>query len=227
MTAVSHKTFKYYDVIVAMFVTVLIVSNIVSTKLIGTGPLLFDAGTILFPFAYIIGDVLTEVYGYKRARRTIWLGFYSLLVLSVTLLLVQALPGASGWENQTAYESILGFVPRIALASLCGYIVGEFANSFVLAKLKVRTAGKQLWLRTISSTVVGSAFDTIVFSVIAFGGMLTSSELLQLIATVYGIKLAVEVVCTPITYAVVGYLKKAEGADVYDRNTNFSPFARD
>ncbi len=227
MTAVSAKTFKYYDVIVAMFVTVLIVSNIVSTKLIGSGPLLFDAGTILFPFAYIIGDVLTEVYGYKRARRTIWLGFYSLLVLSMTLLLVQALPAASGWENQTAYESILGFVPRIALASLCGYIVGEFANSFVLAKLKVRTAGKQLWLRTISSTVVGSALDTVVFSVIAFGGMLTSSELLQLIATVYGIKLAVEVVCTPITYAVVGYLKKAEGADVYDRNTNFSPFARD
>ncbi len=227
MTAVSAKSFKYYDVIVAMFVTVLIVSNIVSTKLIGSGPLLFDAGTILFPFAYIIGDVLTEVYGYKRARRTIWLGFYSLLVLSVTLLLVQALPAASGWENQAAYESILGFVPRIALASLCGYIVGEFANSFVLAKLKVRTAGKLLWLRTITSTVVGSALDTIVFSVIAFGGMLTSSELVQLIATVYGIKLAVEIVCTPVTYVVVGYLKKAEGADVYDRNTNFSPFARD
>ncbi len=227
MTAVSAKSFKYYDVIVAMFVTVLIVSNIVSTKLIGSGPLLFDAGTILFPFAYIIGDVLTEVYGYKRARRTIWLGFYSLLVLSVTLLLVQALPAASGWENQAAYESILGFVPRIALASLCGYIVGEFANSFVLAKLKVRTAGKLLWLRTITSTVVGSALDTIVFSVIAFGGMLTSSELLRLVATVYGIKIAVEIVCTPVTYVVVGYLKKAEGADVYDRNTNFSPFARD
>lgn len=227
MTSISSHTFKYYDIIVAMFVTVLIVSNIVSTKLIGSGPLLFDAGTILFPFAYIIGDVLTEVYGYKRARRTIWLGFYSLLVLSVTLLVVQALPGAESWENQAAYETILGFVPRIALASLCGYVIGEFANSLVLAKLKVRTNGRLLWLRTISSTVIGSGLDTVVFSIIAFGGILSGAELWQLIVTVYGIKLFVEIICTPVTYLIVGYLKKAEGVDVYDRKTNFSPFARD
>jgi uncharacterized integral membrane protein (TIGR00697 family) len=219
------KELKYYDVIVAIFVAVLLISNIVSTKLTSVGPLLFDAGTILFPFAYIFGDILTEVYGYKRARRTIWLGFVSLLIMSVTLLIVQALPAADVWDNQSAYESILGLVPRIALASLCGYLVGEFANSFVLAKLKVKTNGRMLWLRTISSTVVGSALDTLVFSVIAFSGILPASELWQLVATVYGIKLFVEIVCTPVTYVVVGWLKKAEGIDVYDRDTNFSPFS--
>lgn len=221
------KQYKYYDVIVAVFVAVLLISNIVSVKLTSIGPLLFDAGTILFPFAYIIGDVLTEVYGYKKARRTIWLGFVSLLVLSVTLIIVQALPPDPSWGNQQAYEAILGLVPRIALASLCGYLVGEFANSIVLAKLKVRTKGRWLWLRTISSTVIGSGLDTVVFSVIAFGGILTGSELWQLIATVYSIKLFVEIVCTPITYAVVGWLKRAEKVDVYDRHMNFSPFATD
>lgn len=222
----TEKRYKYYDLIVAIFVATLLVSNVASTKLTAFGPFLFDAGTILFPFAYIIGDVLTEVYGYKRARRTIWLGFVSLLILSVTLLLVQILPAASIWENQDAYEAVLGFVPRIALASLCGYLVGEFSNSFVLAKLKVRTEGRFLWVRTISSTIIGSGLDTVVFSIVAFAGLLTAAELWQLIATVYGIKLFVEVLCTPITYVVVGWLKSAEKTDVYDRTTNFSPFAK-
>ena len=180
----------------------------------------------MFPIAYIIGDILTEVYGYKKARRTIWLGFVSLLLMSVTLLIVQALPAADVWENQAAYETILGFVPRIAFASLCGYLVGEFANSIVLAKLKVRTNGRWLWLRTIGSTILGSGLDTVVFSVIAFGGILSGAELWQLIATVYGIKLFVEIACTPVTYVVVGWLKRTEHSDVYDKTTNFSPFAR-
>jgi len=221
------KQYKYYDAIVAIFVAVLLISNIVSVKLTSFGPLLFDAGTILFPFAYIIGDVLTEVYGYKKARRTIWLGFVSLLLMSLTLLVVQALPPDNSWGNQAAYEAILGLVPRIALASLCGYLVGEFTNSIILAKLKVKTNGRFLWSRTISSTVIGSGLDTVVFSLIAFGGLLTGSELWQLIATVYGIKLFVEIICTPITYAVVGWLKRVEHSDVYDRDTNFSPFTRE
>lgn len=229
ISAMIGKTssYKYLDVITGLFVAVLIISNIASTKVVSLGGLLFDGGTILFPLAYIFGDILTEVYGYARARRVIWTGFMALLMTVVTLALVQYLPPAPDWPNQSAYESVLGFIPRIAAASAIAYLLGEFLNSYVLAKMKLRSKGRNLWQRLLGSTVVGQAVDTVVFTVIAFGGTMPAGSLLNIITTVYVMKLAVEVALLPITYRVVALLKKRERSDVFDKKTDFTPLALD
>jgi len=226
-TLPKNQALKYFDYIVGLFVAVLIISNIVSTKLVGIGPFVLDGGTFLFPLAYIFGDIFTEVYGYGRARRAIWTGFAALVLLTVTLILVQFLPSAHGWNNQAAYTTILGFVPRIVISSICGYLAGEFVNSYVMAKMKLFTNGKYLWTRTVGSTIAGEGVDTIVFSTIAFYGVISNSELLNLIGTIYVAKVAVEIIFTPITYRIVHFLKQHEGVDVYDTKTDFTPFALD
>ncbi len=220
----NKKGEKYFGPITGFFVGVLLISNIASTKILILGPFTFDGGTILFPLSYIFGDILTEVYGFKRARKVIWTGFASALVMSIVFAIVGFLPAAQGWENQAAYDAILGVIPRIVLASLIAYFAGEFANSFTLAKMKIMTKGKHLWARTIGSTVVGQAVDTILFSAIAFWGELPIEIFIALVVSNYVFKVGIEVLFTPITYAVTDFLKKEEGMDVYDHNTNFSPF---
>ncbi len=221
---VGAKAFRYYDLIMAAFVTVLLVSNIVSTKITHLGPFSFDAGTLLFPLAYIFGDVLTEVYGYARSRRVIWVGFAANLLMSAIIMLVGALPAAEGWPFQESYMNVLGLTPRIVIASLVAYWAGEFSNSFVLAKMKLATKGRFLWTRTIGSTIVGEAVDTAIFATVAFLGVLPSSLLVTVIISNYVFKVGVEIVFTPLTYLIVGGLKRAEGVDYYDRKTNFNPF---
>lgn len=217
--------YKYLDIITALFVAILLISNIASTKITSFGFLTFDAGTILFPLAYIMGDVLTEVYGFARARRVIWIGFTCNILMALIFMVVTVLPPAADWPNQKAFEMILGLTPRIVAASMVAYFVGEFLNSFVLAKLKVGTKGKYLWMRTIGSTLVGELFDTVLFIGIAFWGVLPISVLISLVISNYIFKVAVEVLFTPVTYAVVTALKKNEHQDFYDYKTNFNPFA--
>lgn len=220
----TNKTFKFYDVVSMLFVAVYLISQVTSAKLFALGPFQFPGAIVIFPISYIFGDILVEVYGYARTRRTIWVGFVSAILMAATFWLVEKLPSAPGWLNQEAYEKILGIVPRVVLGSVVGYFVGEFVNSFVMAKLKVFTDGKHLWMRTISSTLVGQAFDTIAFVLIAFSNMMPMSVLFKLSASVYAFKVLYEALATPLTYAIVGYLKRVEGVDVYDRGTNFSPF---
>lgn len=215
---------RYYDIILGIFIAVLLISNVTSAKIIQLGPFTFDGGTILFPLAYIFGDILTEVYGYKKSRRIIWLGFFANILMAVVFILVGKLTPAAGWENQAAYEAILGWVPRIVIASLIAYWAGEFTNSIVLAKMKILTKGKWLFTRTIGSTIVGQIVDTGLFCLIAFWGQMTSSLLLAVIISNYIFKVSVEIIFTPITYAIVGFLKKKEKIDVYDYGTNFNPF---
>lgn len=222
------KTYRYLDLITALFVVVLVVSNIASTKVVLFGPFTFDGGTLLFPLAYIFGDVLTEVYGYKRSRRVIWTGFFLLLLAALTFGLVSALPTPTDEFSQKsaeAFSTILGLVPRIVLASLVAYWVGEFANSYILARLKVATQGRFLALRTIGSTLVGQGLDTAIFLLIAFYGVWDNSLLWTVFVSNYIFKVGIEVLFTPITYAVVGFLKRAENEDYYDHDTRFNPFA--
>ncbi|MBA3426095.1 MAG: queuosine precursor transporter [Rubrobacter sp.] len=218
-TGYSHR----YVIIVAIFVTCLIVANITAVKLIGVFGLVFDAGTIIFPISYIFGDVLTEVYGFRRARQVIWLGFLCNLLAVGAISLGGVLPSASFWEGQAAYEQILGYAPRLLAASFAAYLIGELANSFVLARMKVATEGRWLWSRTIGSTVVGQGFDSLVFVLIAFTGTIPTSALVSVILTQWILKSAYEALATPFTYLVVGRLKRAEGVDVYDRDTSFNP----
>lgn len=218
------RYYRYIDLVTAAFVGVLIISNIASTKIVQMGPFSFDGGTILFPLAYIFGDVLTEVYGYRRSRRVIWTGFAWIVIAAAVFAIVDALPPAEGWDLQASYHSILGQAPRIVLASLLAYLAGEFSNSFVLAKLKVATAGKWLWMRTIGSTLVGEAVDTIVFLLVAFWGVLTPELLTAVMVSNYVFKVGVEVLFTPVTYRVVNLLKRLEKEDYFDRGTNFNPF---
>jgi len=217
-------SFKYLDIITALFVAVLLISNIASTKIAKVGLLTLDGGTLLFPLTYIFGDVLTEVYGYGRSRRVIWLGFAGAVLMSLTFYVIGALPSANGWDNQTAYLAILGQTPRIVAASLAAYFVGEFSNSFILAKMKILTKGKWLWMRTIGSTLVGELLDSLIFVSIAFIGVLPRELILELIVANYLFKTSIEIVFTPATYLIVGFLKKREKEDYYDRKTNFSPF---
>ncbi len=222
------KTYRYLDLITAFFVVVLIVSNIASTKVVLLGPFTFDGGTLLFPLAYIFGDVLTEVYGYKKSRRVIWTGFFLLLLSTLTLGLVNTLPApadAFSQKSAEAFAAILGLVPRIVLASLVAYFVGEFVNSYILARLKVATNGRWLALRTIGSTLVGQGLDTALFLLIAFYGVWDNSLLWTVFVSNYVFKVGIEVLFTPLTYTVVGFLKRAEQEDYYDRNTNFNPFS--
>jgi queuosine precursor transporter len=210
-------------IITALFVTCLITANVITTKLVGLGFLVVPAAIIVFPLSYIFGDVLTEVYGYSTARRVIWLGFLCNLVFVFFAWIGQILPPASFWENQTAYVSILGAAPRILLASFLGYLVGEFANSIVLSKLKVRTQGRWLWVRTISSTVVGEGLDTAIFLTAAFAG--TSSFMPMMIIYHWSAKVLIEIAATPLTYLLVGWLKKEEGIDNFDNKISFNPFS--
>ena len=221
---VQTKTFRHLDTITALFVAVLLISNITSTKILDFGIFTFDGGTLLFPLSYIFGDILTEVYGYGRSRKVIWLGFISAALMSITLMLVGALPPAADWPYQDAYEQILGLTPRIVLASLIAYFAGEFSNAVVLAKLKVMTQGRWLWTRTIGSTLIGQGIDTMLFVAIAFTGVVPGSLLAALILSNYVFKCGVEVLFTPITYWVTGWLKQQEHEDYFDRDTNFNPF---
>jgi hypothetical protein len=223
----SHtRSYKWIDLVTAAFVAVLLISNVASTKILQLGPFSFDGGTILFPLAYIFGDVLTEVYGYRRSRRVIWTGFFWILAAAGIFSLVDILPPAQGWTLQSSYHSILGQTPRIVIASLVAYFAGEFSNSTVLAWMKVLTRGKWLWTRTIASTLVGEGVDTILFLTIAFLGVLPPVLLTAVFISNYIFKVGVEVVFTPVTYQVVNRLKKAEKEDYFDRGTNFNPFSR-
>lgn len=216
--------YRYYDLVVGAFVAVLLISNIASAKFLVLGPFTFDGGTLLFPVSYIFGDILTEVYGYRDARRVIWIGFTAAALMAGVLALVGALPPAPGWENQQAYRAILGTTPRIVLGSLLAYWVGSFSNAYVLAKLKLATRGRWLWLRTISSTLVGEGVDSVIFILVAFLGTIPVTTLWLAIVSNYVFKCGVEAVMTPVTYWVVAKLKHGEQRDTYDTETNFSPF---
>ncbi|HET9015220.1 MAG TPA: queuosine precursor transporter [Thermomicrobiaceae bacterium] len=217
-----------FVLIAALFVTALITANIVAVKLVDVGGLVVPAGTVtLFPLSYLFGDVLTEVYGFRRARLVIWLGFLCNLIAVLAIYVTMILPAASFWHGQAAYEQILGYTPRLLVGSFAAYLVGEFANSFILAKLKILTRGRWLWTRTIGSTLVGEGLDSLIFITIAFVGTVTTGELVQTMVTAWLLKSAYEVAATPLTYAVVGYLKRSEGVDVYDYTTNFSPLRLD
>lgn len=218
----DNKNYKYLGSISVFFVSVLLISNIASTKIVDFGIFTFDAGTLLFPLSYIFGDILTEVYGYKRSRKVIWLGFAMALLMSLVLMIVNFLPPASDWGNQEAYEKILGVTPRIVLASLVAYTLGSFSNAFVLAKMKIWTKGKKLWARTIGSTLVGELVDSSLFILIAFLGILPNALLVTLIISNYVFKTLIEILFTPLTYKIVAFLKIKEGEDYYDTDTDFN-----
>jgi uncharacterized integral membrane protein (TIGR00697 family) len=209
-------------IIIAVFITCLITANIIAVKVITLGPFTLPAAIFVFPISYIFGDVLTEVYGYRVARRVIWIGFLCNLIFVFFAWIGQLLPSASFWGDQGAYESILGYTPRLLAASLAGYLVGEFINSFVLAKMKVLTAGRWLWSRTIGSTILGQGFDTSIFITAAYIG--TSSSVPTMILHHWFFKVAIEAIFTPVTYLIVGWLKRKEGIDTYDRDTKYNPF---
>ncbi len=217
-----QKNYKYFTYITVFFVAVLMISNIVSVKIVDLGFFTFDAGTLLFPLSYIFGDILTEVYGYKKSREVIWLGFAMTFLMSLIFIIVKYLPAAEGWELGESYNNILGFTPRIVFASLVAYLLGSFSNAIVLAKMKVWTNGRKLWARTISSTLVGELLDSVVFIFIAFIGILPISLIITLIISNYIFKTLIEVIFTPITYKVVAFLKKNEGEDYYDKDTKFN-----
>lgn len=217
------KVSFWFVVIASVFVTSLITANIIAVKLILFLGFLVPAGIIVFPLSYLFGDVLTEVYGYGAARRVIWLGFACNLLAVIAIYIGGIAPAAPFWTQQAAYNSILGFTPRLLLASFTAYLVGEFANSFVLAKLKIATKGRWLWTRTIGSTLIGEGLDTLIFISIAFWGIIPANMMLEAILTQWIFKVAYEIVATPFTYLVVGFLKKRENLDTYDYRTNFSP----
>jgi queuosine precursor transporter len=216
--------YRYLDIIAGLFVAVLLISNIASTKIVQLWKFTFDGGTILFPLSYIFGDILTEVYGYRKSRRVIWIGFFSALLMSLTLGLIGLVKPAAGWEFQDAYMKILGQTPRIVAASLVAYFAGEFSNSFVLAKMKILTRGRWLFTRTIGSTIIGEGIDTILFVTIAFAGLYSRHLLFLIIISNYIFKVSLEIVLTPVTYKIVGFLKRREKVDWFDYKTNFNPF---
>lgn len=219
------RQFKYLDIITVFFVAFLLISNVVASKILVLGPLSIDGGGLLFPLTYIFGDILTEVYGYKRTRKAIWMGFGANLLMAAMFMLVGILPPAPDWPNQDAYMAILGQSSRIVLASVTAYFIGEFINSFILAKMKILTKGKFLWTRTIGSTIFGEAFDTFVFMIIAFWGVLPYELFIAVGISGYLLKVAIEVLFTPFTYLIINFLKKKENEDYYDYKTDFNPFA--
>jgi uncharacterized integral membrane protein (TIGR00697 family) len=232
-SALHGRNLRYFDVVMAAFVVILLLSNVlgagkvaeVDLPIVGLWP--FGAGILFFPLGYVIGDILTEVYGYARARRCIWVGTAALLFMAFMAWVVVALPPAPGWTGQAAYEQVFGQVPRIVMASIVAFWAGEFVNSIVLARMKVWTAGKHLWARTIGSTVAGQGVDSLIFYPLAFWGAAGWSNdlVITVLLTQWALKVAWEVILTPVTYAVVGALKRREGLDVFDERTNFTPFA--
>ncbi len=232
-TNLANHRFKYYDFAMAAFVAVLICSNLIGAAklvqffeltLFGFDVGIFGAGILFFPLSYVLGDVLTEVYGYARARRVVWTGFAAVGFMAFMSWVVVAMPAAPGWDNQPAYEVVFGVTPRIVLASMLAFWAGEIANAFVMARMKLITKGKKLWTRTIGSTVVGQGIDSLIFYPVAFLGIWTTQQVIIVLITNYILKVLWEVLLTPVTYAVVGALKKAEGVDVFDTETNFNPF---
>ncbi len=217
------KASFWFVAIAALFVTCLLTANIIAVKFILLLGFLVPAGVIIFPLSYLFGDVLTEVYGYAASRRVIWLGFFCNLLAVIAFTIGGLAPAAPFWHDQAAYNTILGYTPRLLLGSFVAYLVGEFTNSFVLARLKIATKGRWLWTRTIGSTLVGEGLDTLIFILIAFVGTLPTSALFQAILTQWIFKVLYEVVATPFTYWIVGFLKRREGLDTYDYSTNFSP----
>ncbi len=232
--------FRYFDFVMAAFVAVLLLSNIIGAAKLTyidvpwwpdgwwpapDGLFIYGAGILFFPLGYVIGDVLTEVYGYARARRVIWAGFGAMLFMAFMSWVVVSLPPAGGWEGQAAYESVFGQVPRIVAASIVAFWAGEFVNSYVMARMKVWTQGKALWSRTIGSTVVGQGVDSLIFYPLAFWGVWETSAVLTVMITNWLLKVLWEAVLTPVTYAIVGWLKRREGVDIYDEKTNFTPFS--
>jgi uncharacterized integral membrane protein (TIGR00697 family) len=215
---------SWFVIIVAIFITSLITANITAVKLLDLFGFILPAAILIFPLSYIIGDVLTEVYGYRQARRVIWLGFFCNFIAVVAIWFGQVLPGASIWDAQAAYERILGYTPRLLVASFMAYLIGEFANSFVLAKMKIATRGRRLWLRTMGSTLVGQGLDSLVFMTLAFVGTIPLTVLISAIVTQWLAKSIYEAAVTPLTYVVVKFLKRREGLDVYDHDTKFNPF---
>ncbi len=229
----SMRSYRWLPFVTALFVTTLVISNIIAVKLVNLFGLFVPAAVILFPVAYIFGDVLTEVYGYMHARQVIWTGFFCNLVAVIAIWIGGQLSGAPFWSlpgfatpesAQQAYQAILGFTPRLLAASFAAYLVGEFLNSIVLAKLKVRTAGRFLWLRTISSTIVGEGADSAVFITLAFAGIIPANWLMQAVLSQWLLKVAYETAATPLTYVIVNWLKRVENEDFFDRKTDFNPF---
>lgn len=214
---------RFLPVLTGLFVGVLILSNVLASKMVRLGPFVFDGGTLLFPLSYIFGDLLAEVYGYRESRKVIWTGFFALLLMSVNVWLVGALPADESWGFQRDFENILMQMPRIALASVVAYFVGEWSNSVVLSRMKVATGGKRLWMRTVGSTVVGQALDSALFVSIAFAGLYPTGTLAVMFASNYLFKTAIEAAFTPLTYLAVAFVKKTEGRDTYDRDVNYSP----
>ena len=240
-SGLKGRHFRYFDLVMAAFVTILLLSNVIGAGKVahiwlpglGVWPFAegrwwpFGAGILFFPVSYVIGDVLTEVYGYGRARRCIWVGTAALLFMAFMSFVVVALPPDPNWKGQAAYEAVFGQVPRIVFASITAFWVGEFVNSFVLAKMKLWTKGRMLWTRTIGSTIVGQAADSLLFYPLAFWGAegWTTELVVKVLLTQWALKVAWEVLLTPLTYAVVGFLKRREGVDVFDVGTDFTPFA--
>jgi uncharacterized integral membrane protein (TIGR00697 family) len=220
------RAYRYYDLVMAAFVTVLLCANLIgASKLATVFGFTFGAGVLFFPISYVFGDVLTEVYGYARARKVVWAGFAALIFASLMSAIVLAFPPAPGWPHQAAFETVFANTPRIALASLVAYFAGEFTNSFVLAKMKVAMAGRRLYARTIGSTIAGEAVDSLIFYPLAFLGVWTTAQVMAVMASNYAIKVAWEALMTPFTYRIVSFLKRAEDEDYYDRDTDFTPFS--
>jgi len=222
-TSTQERYSHWFLLVASIFITCLITSNIIAVKFINIFGLVLPAAIIIFPLSYIFGDVLTEVYGYRQASQVIWLGFFCNLVAVIAIWLGQILPAASFWDGQAAYERILGYTPRLLVASFLAYLVGEFANSFILAKMKIATKGRWLWARTIGSTLVGQGLDSLVFMTLAFLGTIPVKTLAGAIVVQWLSKSTYEAVVTPLTYRVVNFLKKKEGLDVFDYDTRFNP----
>ncbi len=226
-TTGARRHFRYFDFVMAAFVAILLLSNLIgAAKLATVGGFTFGAGILFFPLSYVIGDVLTEVYGYANARRCVWMGFGALLFMALMSYVVVAMPPADGWDGQAAYESVFGSTWRIVAASILAFWAGEFVNSFVLAKMKILTAGRHLWSRTIGSTFFGQAVDSLIFYPVAFLGIWSTEQVLTVMVTNWLLKVLWEAALTPVTYGVVGWFKAREGVDVFDEGTDFSPFSK-
>jgi len=219
------RSYKLLDALTTAFVVILLVSNLIAQKVCMIGPFAVTGAVVLFPITYIFGDVFTEVYGFAASRRAIWLGFFGTALLYAVAAIIIALPSAPGWKNQQAFATVFGIIPRILVASLISFWAGEFANSYTMARMKLLTDGRKLWTRTIGSTVIGQGVDTVLVVTLTFGGTYSFHTLLNIIGSAYVLKVAYEVLATPLTYAVIHWLKKVEHADAFDRHESFNPFS--